>query len=65
MKIKMTIDDAIKWADVFGAIECDPPDGNGLALTALVAEVRKLRKGEFICNQCGIRKDSETEKADF
>lgn len=25
----------------------------------LIAEVRKLRAGEFICERCGIRKDAD------
>ena len=61
----ISIEDALKWADVFGKIQCDPPNGNAPALTVLAAEVRKLRKHEYICNRCGIRKDSETDKPEF
>ena len=31
----------------------------------LASEVRALRKHEYICNRCGIRKDSETDKQEF
>jgi hypothetical protein len=34
-------------------------------IAELEAEVEKLRKGEFICSKCGIRKDSEHERGDF
>ena len=30
-----------------------------------LAEIKKLRRGEFICQECGIRKDSDHEKGDF
>jgi hypothetical protein len=28
-------------------------------------EVEALRRGEFICAKCGLRKDAETIEADF
>lgn len=32
----------------------------------MATEIEKLRKGEFICQRCGIRKDSENDgKPDF
>lgn len=32
----------------------------------LAEEVRKLRRGEFICRRCGLRKDNEHDgKANF
>lgn len=32
----------------------------------MASEIEKLRKGEFICRRCGIRKNSESNaKADF
>ena len=55
----MTIEEALKWADVFGPIQDDPPGGDGPALMALAAEVRRLRRGEFICQRCYLRKDGE------
>ena len=29
------------------------------ALTAAADEIEKLRRGEFICQRCGLRKDGE------
>lgn len=35
-------------------------------LTAAQEELAKLRKGEFICKRCGLRKDAEHDaKPDF
>lgn len=31
----------------------------------LATEIDKLRRGEFICRSCGLRKDNEHGKADF
>lgn len=31
----------------------------GVYLRRLIAEVRGLQKGEFICRRCGIRKNGE------
>jgi hypothetical protein len=31
----------------------------------LVSELAKLQRGEFICKQCGLRKDAEFERGDF
>lgn len=39
----MDIEEALKWADVFGAMQSEPPDGDAHALLALAAEVRMLR----------------------
>lgn len=39
----MTCDEALKWADVFGPIQSDPPTGDAPALLTLAAEVRRLR----------------------
>jgi hypothetical protein len=33
--------------------------------TAQAATIERLERGEFICKQCGIRKDGEHEQADF
>ena len=35
------------------------------ALGALLNEVQAIRRGEFICSQCGLRKDSEFQTGDF
>lgn len=37
------LDEALTWADTFGSVQDDPPDGDGPALEALAAEVRRLR----------------------
>lgn len=37
----MTIDEALKWADTFGPLQSDPPDGDAQALLALAAGVRE------------------------
>ena len=31
----------------------------------LERELNELKKGEFICRKCGLRKDNEHEKGDF
>jgi hypothetical protein len=38
----MKLEEALKWADVFGPLQENPPDGDGPALLALAAEVRRL-----------------------
>ena len=35
----MTLEEALKWADVFGPIQSNPPDGDAPALMVLAAEV--------------------------
>ena len=40
----MTTEEALKWADTWGPIPSDPPDGDAPALLALAAEVRRLRE---------------------
>ena len=32
---------------------------------ALHAELEQIKRGEFICRKCGLRKDAEHAKADF
>jgi hypothetical protein len=39
----MTLEQALQWADTFGAIQSSPPTGDAGALTALAAEVRRLQ----------------------
>ena len=34
-------------------------------LAAVTAERDALKRGEYICKKCGIRKDGEGEKGDF
>lgn len=31
----------------------------------MATEIDRLRKGEFICQRCGLRKNSEQSKPDF
>ena len=63
----MTIDEAIEFADAcrLGKNEYNKYGGWRLACELLADEVRRLRNGEFICKQCGLRKDSEHEQGDF
>lgn len=35
------------------------------ALAAAQAELSALKRGEFICRKCGLRKDGEHEPGDF
>jgi len=39
----MSIEDALKWADLFGSVNSAPPEKATPALTALAAEVRRLQ----------------------
>lgn len=34
-------------------------------ISALCDEIESLRRGEFICQRCGLRKDGESAPADF
>jgi hypothetical protein len=42
MEHGMTLGEALKWADTFGPLQSDPPDGDAPALMVLAAEVRRL-----------------------
>lgn len=44
MKHGMTLEEALKWADTFGPLQSDPPDGDAPALMVLAEEVRRLRQ---------------------
>lgn len=35
------------------------------ALGALLDELKALKRGEFICSKCGLRKDGEKVEAEF
>lgn len=35
------------------------------AIRELEAEIARLKRGEFICRHCGLRKDAESEHAEF
>ena len=63
MKLKMTIDECLEFADewIRGMTLHEGSQGWRVVCMLLAEEVRKLRKGEFICKRCGLRKDSEHE----
>ena len=42
---RWTADEALKWADTWGAVEDVAPIGDQMALDALAREVRALRAG--------------------
>ena len=46
---------------------CSPHDTDAVikCLNAAAAEIERLRRGEFICSKCGLRKDAEKTDADF
>ncbi len=35
------------------------------AVAPLLAEIERLKRGEFICNKCYLRKDAEVGTPDF
>lgn len=35
------------------------------AVAPLLAEIERLKRGEFICDKCGLRKDAEVGAPDF
>ena len=39
----MEIEQALKWADIWGQVPSNPPRGDAQAMTALADEVRRLR----------------------
>lgn len=50
------------WVDNSKCAECK----KDVKIAQLEAENAELKRGEFICKQCGLRKDSEpTGKGDF
>lgn len=68
MQIKMTIDECLEFADEWsrGMTVHEGSMGWRVVCMLLANEVRKLRRGEFVCQKCGIRKDAEHEaRADF
>lgn len=41
-------------------VECDGAECEAMRLTRwAIEEITRLRRGEFICNKCGIRKDAD------
>lgn len=61
MKVKMTIDECIAFADEWSRGMTYHEDSRGWRVVCmlLAEEVRRLQRGEFICHKCGLRKDSE------
>lgn len=67
MKLKMTVDEAIVFADEWsrGMTIHEGSQGWRVVCMILADEVRNLRRGEFICQKCGLRKDDEHEHGEF
>jgi hypothetical protein len=64
----MTADEALDLSDewIRGMTIHEGTQGWRIACATLAQEVRRLRRGEFICQKCGLRKDGEqTVKGDF
>jgi hypothetical protein len=61
MKINMSIEEALEFADTWakGCTFHEGSQGWRVVCLLLAEEVRKLRKGEFICTSCSLRKNSE------
>lgn len=62
----MKINDALEFADAWSKgltiyDGCDNPRDWRVACMVLAAEVRKQRRGEFICKKCGLRKNAEQD----
>lgn len=67
MKLNMTIDEALEFADEWskGLTLYEGAQGWRVVCMLLAEEVRRQRRGEFICQKCGLRKDGEQVAADF
>lgn len=67
MKLKMTVDEAIAFADEWsrGTTYHEDSQGWRVVCMLLADEVRNMRRGEFICQKCGLRKDDEHERGEF
>lgn len=67
LKVRMTTDEAIEFADEWAkcATFYEGAMGWRVVCKLLADEVRRLRRGEFICKRCSLRKDDEHPKADF
>lgn len=53
--------DGDEWADIY----CQGQSHQPYHVRRLIAEIRDLRKGEFVCRKCWLRKDAEPIAADF
>lgn len=60
-RLKMTVDDALGFADEWsrGLTLHEGSEGWRVVCMLLAEEVRRQRRGEFICGKCGLRKDGE------
>ncbi len=67
MRVKMTIGEALAFADEWGKGLTVHEDTQGWRVVCMILadEVRKARRGEFICQKCGIRRDDEHERGEF
>lgn len=61
MKLKMTIDEALAFADEWSIGLTLHEDARGWRVVCmlLAEEVRRNRRGESICIKCGLRQDGE------
>ncbi len=61
MRIKMTIDECLEFADEWsrGMTYHEGSMGWRVVCMLLAEEVRRMRRGECICRKCGLRKDGE------
>ena len=67
MKLEMTIDEALEFADEWskGLTLYEGAQGWRVVCMLLAEEVRRHRRGECICIRCGLRQDGEKTQADF
>ena len=67
LKVKMTTDEAIAFADEWadGMTFHEGSQGWRVVCKLLADEVRRYRRGEIICRKCGLRQDGEQRQADF
>lgn len=65
--LEMTVDDGIAFAHEWskGMTFHAGSQGWRVVCRLLADEIERLRRGEFICQKCGIRKDSECSHGDF
>jgi hypothetical protein len=61
MKLKMTIDEALEFADewIRGMTIHEGSQGWRVVCMLLAEEVRMRRTGQCICIKCGLRQDGE------
>ena len=65
MKLDMTIDEALEFADEWSRGITIHEDSQGVRIVCmlLAKTVHEQRRGEFICKKCGLRKDGEHDSA--